>query len=81
MKKLFIPIMACAMLVAFSSCKKDRTCSCTYTDTAPGSTSMTYDVTIVKAKKGDAKSACIKTTSEYTSGGQTYVQTSDCKLK
>lgn len=80
MKKIFIPLTVCAMF-AFASCKKDRTCTCTSTSTAPGSTSTTYEYTIVKAKKGDAKAACIKRTSEDTYGGQTYVNTWDCKLK
>ena len=80
MKKIAILSIVFAGL-AFASCKKDRTCSCTSSSTVPGSTSSTTEYTIVKAKKGDAKRACVKTTNDYTVGGTTYTSTQDCKLK
>jgi hypothetical protein len=80
MKKLTILSVA-ALALAFASCKKDHTCECTTTSTAPGSTATTSEYTIVKAKKGDAKKACVKTSNDNTFGGTTYTTTRDCKLK
>lgn len=80
MKKIFL-LATVASAFAFASCKKDHVCSCTFTSTAPGSTASTTEYTILDAKKGDAKKACVKTTRDWTAGGQTYTQTSDCKLK
>ena len=75
MKKvlLFVAVVAA---FSFASCKKDRVCTCTTTSTAPGSTSTTSVTTITKAKKGDAKKACINSSS--VSG--TYTITSTCTL-
>ena len=80
MKKLTILSVA-FLAISFASCKKDHTCTCTSSSTVPGSTSSTTEYTIVKAKKGDAKRACVKTTNDYTFGGSTYTSTHDCKLK
>lgn len=80
MKKIFL-LATVATAFAFASCKKDHVCSCTNTSTVPGSTSTTSEVTIVDAKKGDAKKRCVKTTRDFTAGGNTYTSTSDCKLK
>ncbi len=75
MKKIiFIAVVAVASL---ASCKKDRTCTCTQTSTQPGYTGGTQVYTVVKAKKSDAKKACI--TSSTTTGGYTYTTT--CELK
>jgi len=54
MKKTLL-IVAIAGL-AMASCKKDRTCSCTQTNTpvSGAATTWGYDVTVKKAKKGDA---------------------------
>lgn len=76
MKKTFLFLIV-VMALATTSCKKDHVCSCTDTSTEPGYVASTYDVTIKEARKGDAKNACVKTTSTF--GGYTY--TSDCKLK
>lgn len=80
MKKIFLSLTVIAA-ISLTSCKKDIICTCTQTSTAPGQPSTTYDVTVVKAKKGDVKKMCVKTTSDYTSGGTTYTQTNDCKIK
>jgi hypothetical protein len=80
MKNIFLTLSVCA-LFTLTSCKKDHVCSCTSSSTVPGSTSTTSEVTIVKAKKGDAKKACIKTTNTYDFGGTSYTSTMDCKLK
>ena len=76
MKKIFLSLTV-VMAIAATSCKKDHVCTCTETSTEPGTSALTYDITIKEARKGDAKNACIKET--RTSGGFTY--TSDCKLK
>lgn len=80
MKKITLFAIA-AVAISFASCKKDYTCTCTSSSTAPGSTTSTMEYTIIKAKKGDAKKMCVKTTSDFTAGGNTYTNTSDCKLK
>jgi hypothetical protein len=78
MKKI---LLIAAVAFAFTACKKDYVCECTYSDTEPGSTSSTGKYTMVKVSKKVAKTKCIKTTEEYKSGANTYVQTNDCKLK
>ena len=72
---IFYLFVVVAMIT--TSCKKDHVCTCTYTSTAPGSTSFTYDVTVKEARKGDVKNMCIKRV--YKDG--TYESTEDCKLK
>lgn len=76
MKKtaLFIAVISALSL---ASCKKDHTCTCTNTSTAPGSTPTTQTITIVDAKKGDAKKRCITRT---TVNGA-YTDTETCELK
>ena len=76
MKKLSILSIA-FLALSLASCKKDYTCSCTTLSTEPGSTTTVSEVTFVKARKADAKRACVKET--YTEGG--YTTTNDCKLK
>jgi hypothetical protein len=66
-KVLFIAVVAVASL---ASCKKDRTCTCT---DAGGTTVVTY----TKAKKGDARAACLSSTSTYGSTSYSTV----CTLK
>jgi hypothetical protein len=80
MNKIFLTLIICAAFTV-TSCKKDRTCTCTMTSTEPGSTSMTYEVVAMKAKKSDVKKVCVKTTRDVASGGVIYTETSDCKLK
>lgn len=76
MKKIFLLATVFAA-VSLASCKKDYKCTCTFSSTDPNSVGSTQEVTIVKAKKGDAKKACIKTTTTDSNG---YVETQDCKL-
>lgn len=54
MKKTLL-IVAIAGL-AMASCKKDRTCTCTYTSTPSSgpATTWTSETTVLKAKKGSA---------------------------
>ncbi|MES2762171.1 MAG: hypothetical protein V4677_08190 [Bacteroidota bacterium] len=75
MKKLSILSVA-FLALSLASCKKDHTCTCTNTSTQAGSTTTTSEIVYVKAKKADAKRACVKTTD--TNGSVTYTQ--DCKL-
>lgn len=83
MKKIFLLLAVVALSAA--SCKKDRVCTCTTTDTAPTTAGYSYssttETTMTKVSKKSAKYACVKTTRDYTSGGNTYTQTNDCKLK
>jgi hypothetical protein len=64
-KVIFIAVVAVASL---ASCKKDRTCTCT--DSYSGTASV---VTYTKAKKSDARAACLSVT--YVGGSRT------CTLK
>jgi hypothetical protein len=80
MKKIFLSVAVLAA-ISLSSCKKDRICTCTITSTEPGSTSITFEATLLKAKKSDVKKLCVKTTKDQTYGGVTYTETTDCKLK
>lgn len=70
MKKaiLMVAVIAAA---SFTSCKKDRTCTCV--DSNGNSKVVTY----TKASKRDARSQCLSYT--YTVGGATYTTT--CTLK
>ncbi len=80
MKKISILAVA-ALALSFASCKKDRTCECTSTDSTPGSKATTRKITYTKVSKGDAKVACQKTSYSSTNVGGTYTSTEDCKLK
>ena len=75
-KVLFIAIVAVASL---ASCKKDRTCTCTDSSTQPGYVGSTNITTYTKAKKGDARAACMSYT--YTPTGSSYSYTQTCTLK
>ncbi|MGZ4035684.1 MAG: hypothetical protein ACXVNN_01715 [Bacteroidia bacterium] len=68
-KLLFLSIVAVASL---ASCKKDRTCTCT------DSSGNTQVYTLTKISKGEAKDACLAT-STHTSGSST--NTTTCTLK
>jgi hypothetical protein len=101
MKKvmLFVAVIAAA---SFTSCKKDRECTCTTTttttthvygsgfdDTDTDVSTETIIYKFTKAKKGDARAACLsytyQTKDSDVSGGLTYDVTTDvaadCKLK
>lgn len=74
MKKV---IMIAAVIALTSvSCSKDRTCTCTNTDSL-GSPSTTNTYTIVGSSKSQGKANCVSTKST-DAAGNTY--TSDCKL-
>ena len=80
MKNKIISLATFAILLTLTSCKKDWVCGCRGTSNEPGTTPTTVYVTFTNAKKSDAKKACVNTTSEYQSGGQTYKNTTSCTL-
>ncbi len=89
MKKITLFAFAVAAL-SLASCKKDRTCQCTYTQTGTTNvTSHTEDITYTKIKKADAKYNCdkstVNSTSTQTNGNVTTTTSSsyvsNCKLK
>lgn len=67
--KKFAPIAAIALFaIAFTSCKKDYTCTCTVAG-------VSEDIPIKDAKKKDAKDACDASSAIYALGG------GSCSLK
>ncbi len=75
MKKLF-PLMVVAIVATmFTSCKKDYTCTCTITTTGT-STAIVQPYPLSDMTKGDAKDACDKMTTTFTTG----MSTASCKL-
>lgn len=78
MKKTIIISLTFAV-IAFASCKKDRTCTCTQIDNSPGATSSEYTVVYKKISKKNAKAACMSL--EVTPTGQPYTETRTCTLK
>ena len=65
--------------VSFASCKKDRTCTCTFSGPSGTNTDVTtyYDV-----KKADARGNCIGYQTTYTSPAGTFVGDKvTCELK
>jgi len=81
MKKLTILALGIITL-SLSSCKKDRTCECTETETQGNTiTVTTINATFSEIKKRDAKDACSNYAYTTTSSGSTYSSKVDCKLK
>ena len=79
MKKALLFTAVVIVASFFTSCKKDNVCTCTTTYTPTGGAAVTgtpYVTTYTKSKKGDARAACLSSTSTDASG--TYK--SDCKL-
>ena len=80
MKKLsFLAIVVFAAL-SMTSCKKDRTCTCTTTVDGV-STNVETTKTYTKIKKGVAKADCISSSQSETIGGTTSLVVETCKLK
>jgi hypothetical protein len=78
MKKIAILSIG-ALALSFASCKKDRTCNCTFNDGSPGAETTSYTVVYKKASKSQAKAACLN--SKTTPDGQPYTETVNCTLK
>jgi len=71
-------ILAGMLALFVTSCKKDRTCECTYSgDTTSRSSKTTYK----KISKANARDLCLS--GKYTDSGVNGSQSSsaDCKLK
>lgn len=77
MKKLFILslILGAATL---TSCKKDYTCTCTYT--SAGSPSSTSKLTIKEVTKKQAEAKCNSGDQTFTASGFGFTQTQACTL-
>ena len=56
-------MIAAIAALAFASCKKDRTCTCTTTPTS--GTVSTYKVTYYDAAKKDARLLCASEATQY----------------
>jgi hypothetical protein len=80
MKKISIIGMA-MIAIAFTSCKKDRVCECSYSSTEPGWTSENDETTYTDATKRQARTQCFSYSTEYESNGSTYTATQKCELK
>ena len=85
MKKIVL-LASVIVATSFASCKKDRTCECTYTTSGTTNVSSHTSSTVIKkVKKSDAKYLCTKDTetTTNTNGSSTSSSTSttDCKLK
>lgn len=93
MKKITL-LAVVALAVAFTSCKKDRTCKCTQTpvsETVNGTANPNYassgstvvETKMTKVKKSAANANCVSgertTTATYTYGGSTTTQVNDDK--
>ena len=77
MKKVIFGSVLALGLVAFTSCKKDYTCDCTYTWEFDGvTTEYEFSYSILKAKKSDAQANCDDYASTWTTGDYVY----DCTL-
>lgn len=86
MKKILL--IAAVAGFAMTSCKKDYTCECTTSSTAPGFTTVTASGTTGKMKKADAEAKCNEGDKTYTLPGinsngdpVTYNYTSACEIK
>lgn len=72
-KVLFAFLVAGAMAVGLTSCKKDYNCTCNYTFS---STDTTVTYTYPSVKKSDAEDACDLAQTSLTTGGFTNVSCS-----
>ncbi len=79
MKKVLL--IAAVAGLAMASCKKDYVCECTMSSTEPGYVGGTVKYTVKEVSKKTAKDVCVKTTQEDVQGSNTYIETTDCKLK
>ncbi len=73
-------ILIAATAILAVSCAKDRTCNCTTTSDAAGSTPTMQTITLVKVTKGQAKANCLTTTQTFTAQSGNVVVTRTCKL-
>lgn len=62
--------------LAFTACKKDHTCSCTFTS---GGISITADTVYTDMKKSDAETQCNSMDASGSIGSESFTQ--ECELK
>jgi len=53
MKQVLFSLLCILTVIGFSSCSKEYTCSCTFTDA-----SKNFEVKLEKMRKNDAKTIC-----------------------
>ena len=80
MKKTLIFLGVIAAM-AFTSCKKDRTCECKETSTQPGYTPSTETFTMTDVNKKSAKVECLSYSFESDYTGTKYTYTTTCEIK
>ncbi len=79
MKKITLLAVVAIAVLSMTSCKKDRTCTCT--ETSGGSTTI-HTIVVTKAtKKSVAAGECASGTSTVTYSGQTSIITRSCTIK
>ncbi len=78
MKKITI-IAIVLVASSFAACKKERTCTCTYTNSGSSNT-YTEITTYDKASKKTANATCTSGT-VYSQAEPGYIQTRVCDLK
>jgi len=79
-------LFAFALLaISITSCKKDRVCDCTYTQTSSSgnvTSNPNYNTSYKDIRKSDAKSLCASSTETYIDeNSKTTTYMYDCKLK
>lgn len=80
MKKLTLIVLAIGV-ISLVACKKDRTCTCTVTQTS-GSSAVSYTQTVkyTASKKGDARANCLSYTATEGVGTTLVTTTGTCTL-
>lgn len=78
MKNLFILIVL--GLLALTSCKKEYTCECKYTDSAYPGISFPFNSSTIKDTKKNAEEECDKGDDSYTDEFDDLI-TIDCEIK
>lgn len=84
MKKISILAVAAVAVLSMTSCKKDRTCTCSETSTSGGTTSAASTTTVVvnKSTKNAANGGnCASYTKTQTISGTTVTDNVTCTLK
>jgi hypothetical protein len=79
MKKVLLFSLALVATAAISSCKKDRTCTCTSEISGTLNLTVSADTLLVDMSKSDAVAKCESFNSSFTDGNETVETT--CELK
>ncbi len=78
MKRVLLFSLALVATAAISSCKKDRTCTCTSEASGTFNFTVSADTLLVDLSKSDAVAKCEGFSSSYTDGNESVVTT--CEL-